>query len=85
MTRPPEEYSAITAPTRLIYGERTRPSTRAVIEILARAIPQAEVRGLPEAGHMSPFTHPGPVSDLLASHFDQASQPIPTQDSGLRT
>ena len=75
MTRTLDEYSAITAPTRLIYGEKTRPAARAVIDILSRAIEHADVRVVPRAGHMSPFTHAPVVSGLIASHLDAVASP----------
>ena len=75
ITRTADEYRAITAPTRLIYGEKTRPAARAVIEILSRAISQADVRVVPGAGHMSPFTHTAAVSGLITSHLDAVHAP----------
>ena len=81
MTRTPDQYGAITRPTRLIYGGKTRPAARAVIDILSRAITHAEVRVVPRAGHMSPFTHPAAISGLIASHLDAVHTPPKLWDS----
>jgi pimeloyl-ACP methyl ester carboxylesterase len=64
------DYAAIAAPTRLIVGGRTRQPARAVIDVLRETVPNAHVRLLPDAGHMSPFTHPQAVGTLITEHVD---------------
>ena len=48
-------------------------------DILLLAIEHATVNVIPEAGHMSPFTHAAAVSGLIASHLDAVSS---TADCG---
>jgi pimeloyl-ACP methyl ester carboxylesterase len=59
------DYAEITAPTLLIAGSRTRAPTRAVVDLLAAAMPNAELEILKGAGHMSPFTHPAELNRLV--------------------
>lgn len=65
-----EGYRLITAPVRLIIGEKTRAPARAVIEVLAKALPNVHVSIVKGAGHMSPFTHARRVNRLIVEHFE---------------
>jgi pimeloyl-ACP methyl ester carboxylesterase len=60
-----KDYAAITAPTLLIAGGKTRAPTRAVVDLLAATLPNATVEILKGAGHMSPFTHPTEFNRLI--------------------
>nr|WP_207537872.1 alpha/beta hydrolase [Sabulicella rubraurantiaca] len=60
-------------PTLLIRGERTRATTRRILDLLHSAIPDARIMEIPGASHMSPITHPGPVSAAIAAHLTRAS------------
>lgn len=60
-----ENYAEIAAPTLLIVGGRTRAPARAVVDLLAATMPNAEIAVLKGAGHMSPFTHPAEVNRLV--------------------
>ena len=66
------DYARITAPTLLVAGSKTRAPARAVVDLLAGALPNAERVTLKGAGHMSPFTHPAELNrvilDFLAAH-----------------
>jgi pimeloyl-ACP methyl ester carboxylesterase len=64
-----EDYAAITAPTLLIVGGKTRAPTRAVIELLGATLPSATVETLRGAGHMSPFTHPAELNRLIVERL----------------
>lgn len=64
------DYAAITAPTLLIMGSKTPPPTRAVTELLSKALPNVELKTLRGAGHMSPFTHPGQVNQMILDHLE---------------
>lgn len=66
---PLHDYAAITAPTLLIVGSKTRAPARAVIELLAATLPSAELKILRGAGHMSPFTHPAEINRLVLDHL----------------
>lgn len=64
-----DDYRAIQAPSRLILGERTRAPARAVIDTLMETLPNAHLRTVPGAGHMSPLTHPQAVAPLIIEHL----------------
>lgn len=65
------DYRRIAAPTRLIMGERTRAPAKAVIDIVMDLLPDAHLRTVPRAGHMSPLTHPQAVAPLVLEHLAQ--------------
>jgi len=50
-------------------GGRTRAPAKAVIDILMNTLPDAELRTVPHAGHMSPLTHPDQVNPLVLAHL----------------
>ncbi len=64
-----DDYRAIQAPTRLIMGGRTRAPARAVIDVLIQTLPDAHLRTIPRAGHMSPLTHPNAIGPLIREHL----------------
>jgi pimeloyl-ACP methyl ester carboxylesterase len=64
-----QDYAAIAAPTLLIVGSKTRKPARAVVDLLAAALPNASVTILKGAGHMSPFTHPAELTRLILNHL----------------
>jgi pimeloyl-ACP methyl ester carboxylesterase len=59
----------MTVPTLLVAGGKTRAPTRAVVDMLGAALPNAQVSVLKGAGHMSPFTHPTEVNRMIAGHL----------------
>jgi pimeloyl-ACP methyl ester carboxylesterase len=69
-TRSVTDYRSITAPTRLVVGQRSPEPARAIVYELAHLIGDAHVRMLPQAGHMSPITHPVEIAALVAEHID---------------
>ncbi len=71
------DYAGVTAPTLLIVGGKTRAPSRAVIDMLSQALPNATVTVLKGAGHMSPFTHPSEVNRLIAGHLAAQRQQEP--------
>jgi pimeloyl-ACP methyl ester carboxylesterase len=64
-----KDYAAVTAPTLLIKGGKTRAPTRAVVDLLGKVLPNAEVAILKGAGHMSPFTHPAELTQMILGHL----------------
>ncbi len=62
---PLSEYARIDAPVLCLSGARTRASAQCVAQILARALPNAEWRQLPGAGHMGPLSHAEEVNHLI--------------------
>jgi pimeloyl-ACP methyl ester carboxylesterase len=65
------DYAAVTAPTLLIAGGKTRAPTRAVVDLLAATLPNAKVEILKGAGHMSPFTHPAELNRQILDYLAQ--------------
>jgi pimeloyl-ACP methyl ester carboxylesterase len=66
------DHAGLRLPTVIVCGERTRAPARRVAELLHSAITGAELAGIPQAGHMSPVTHPGPVSEAIAGAVRRA-------------
>ena len=62
-------YAGVTAPTLLIAGSTTRAPARAVVDLLGATLPQAEIKIVRGAGHMSPFTHPAEINRLVREHL----------------
>jgi pimeloyl-ACP methyl ester carboxylesterase len=71
-TRSVENYRSITAPTRLVVGQRSPEPARAIVYELAHILGDAHVRMLPQAGHMSPITHPVEIAALVAEHIEDS-------------
>ncbi|MGB6923104.1 MAG: alpha/beta hydrolase, partial [Methyloceanibacter sp.] len=64
------DYAGVDAPTLLIVGGKTRKPARAVVDMLAATLPNATVKVLRGAGHMSPFTHPSELNRLILDHLE---------------
>lgn len=60
------------APVLLIDGADSPPVIAAIMQELARRLPQSERLTVPGAGHMVPITHPGAVAAAVAGHLDRA-------------
>ena len=71
------DYSSVTAPTLLIVGSKTREPARAVVDMLGATLPNATVKVLRGAGHMSPFTHPSELNRLIPKALGIESKGIP--------
>ncbi|MBC7895773.1 MAG: alpha/beta fold hydrolase [Cytophagaceae bacterium] len=69
-----DAYRAIASPVRLIAGSRTRATARAAVDVLSAALPNAHVRVVEGAGHMSPFTHADAVSALVVEHVTRGER-----------
>jgi pimeloyl-ACP methyl ester carboxylesterase len=69
--RPLEGWSAITASVHLIYAQRTRTPTRAIMKLLARSYPDWHVHAVPAGGHMAPLARPDLVNPLIAAIIDR--------------
>ncbi|HMI84257.1 MAG TPA: alpha/beta hydrolase [Polyangiaceae bacterium] len=72
---PRATFATISAPTLVLGGERTHPTERRVIEKLAAALSRAELKVLPEMGHMGPITHAAIVNDAIVAHIRASSGP----------
>jgi pimeloyl-ACP methyl ester carboxylesterase len=64
-----KDYAEIDAPTLFIKGGKTRAPARAVVDLLGETLPNAKVATLKGAGHMSPFTHPTELNQLILGHL----------------
>jgi pimeloyl-ACP methyl ester carboxylesterase len=62
-----QDYARIKAATLIIAGSKTRAPARAVVDLLAGALPHAKLVTLKGAGHMSPFTHPAELNRVILS------------------
>ncbi|MBC7896272.1 MAG: hypothetical protein H7066_12730, partial [Cytophagaceae bacterium] len=69
-----DAYGSIASPVRLIAGSRTRATARAAVDVLSAALPNAHVRVVDGAGHMSPFTHADAVSALVVEHVTRGER-----------
>ncbi len=74
---PPAAYGLIEAPTRVLFGEASHPSGRAIAGLLADALPDAGVEMVPEAGHMIPLTHPEPLAAAIEAQLGAAAPDWP--------
>jgi pimeloyl-ACP methyl ester carboxylesterase len=69
---PLETYAGIGAPTLLLRGSRTRPTTHAIVEILRDLMPRARLEVIDGAGHLAPLTHAAQVNAAVAAHVQQS-------------
>ncbi len=67
------DYAALTAPTLILCGERSPAPSRRIVEMLADAMPNARVKRIPGAGHMSPLTHRDHVNTAIRDHLRRAA------------
>jgi pimeloyl-ACP methyl ester carboxylesterase len=67
-----EDVCDIEVPTLLVQGGGTKLPSRCVCKRLRAALPEAEFRLVPGAGHMLPVTHRDEVNRLIAAHLDRA-------------
>lgn len=65
-------------PTLLVQGEVSPAPTRRIGELLARVLPDADVRFIAGAGHMAPITHREAVNTLVIAHIAANSGSAPT-------
>ena len=56
----------IQCPTLIIAAEDSRGPAKRVAEIVAAAVPQAQLKTIADAGHMAPVTHPEIINPLIA-------------------
>ena len=64
-------YRDLTCPVTLVQGSRSTSAAHAVIDALSTQLPNSNRREIPGAGHMSPFTHPEAVFDLVRAHLER--------------
>lgn len=59
------DLQAVTSPTLLLCGEKTRSSMHRMSAILRRALPEVEYQEIQGAGHLSPITHAARVNEIV--------------------
>lgn len=59
----------ITAPTTVVYGDKTTVAAVAMAKLVARSIPAARLLHVPGLSHMAPLSQPDRVHPILADHF----------------
>jgi pimeloyl-ACP methyl ester carboxylesterase len=64
-----DTIAGICVPTLLICGGRTRKPARRVMEKIRSALPGAKYLEIPDAGHMSPLSHPAVVAAAIRDHI----------------
>ncbi len=64
-----DECHGIRVPTLVLVGARTAPRYRRMTELVAEHVPGARLEILPEAGHMSPLTHPEEMAAAIERHL----------------
>lgn len=65
------EIAAIAAPVRLMQGETTQPSAKAVVDAVAGLIDGAAVTEIAGAGHLSPVERPDVVAQEIAAFLTE--------------
>ena len=65
------ECRSLRTPVTIACGAMTYAPDRRVTEILKDTISHARYVTIPEAGHMSPLTHPAEVGRIIREHLDQ--------------
>lgn len=64
-----DDYRAVDCPVTLVRGGRSPRPAAAVVDVLTEILPGAQVKDIPSAGHMSPFTHKKDVTALVLGHL----------------
>ncbi len=68
-----DDLRALPMPITLLAGAESPESARAVLRLLAAALPQARMLELAGLGHMGPVTHPGVVNPVIEAALAQAA------------
>jgi pimeloyl-ACP methyl ester carboxylesterase len=72
-----ERFATIRAPVVLLGGEKSPDwISRALLEELGQAIPNATVRILPGAGHLAPEERPDELAGIVLDHRQAAARAV---------
>ena len=71
------------APTLLVYGTTSPLPTRRICDLLARILPEAQLKTIAGAGHMSPVTHRDQVNAMIMAQVDENSGRSPRVSNAL--
>ena len=69
---PPAAYRLLEQPLLVMYGARTTVAGRRMAELLAEAVPHAELEVFANAGHMAPLTRARHVLARIELNFLRA-------------
>jgi pimeloyl-ACP methyl ester carboxylesterase len=72
-----EDFRLMTVPTLLLHGTSSPLPTRRICELLARVLPEAQLKTIGGAGHMAPVTHRDQVNALVIAQLDSNSGRAP--------
>ena len=64
-------YAGINVPTLILCGTHSPGRSRTIVRLLAEALPRARHCTVPDAGHMSPITHPAEVNRFILEHLSK--------------
>lgn len=83
------DFRSMTVPTLLLYGTSSPLPARRICHLLARILPEAQLRTITGAGHMAPVTHRDQVNATviaqLDSHSGQASRCLAVAETSSGT
>lgn len=65
------DLADIAVPAAMLCAENTKPAARRMADILRATIPNIEYAGIPDAGHMSPITHPQLVNPIIVDFLER--------------
>ena len=68
-----EDFRLMTVPTLLLHGTSSPLPTRRICELLARILPEAQLKTIGGAGHMAPVTHRDQVNAMVIAQLDSNS------------
>lgn len=68
-----DDFRLMTVPTLLLRGTSSPLPTRCICEMLARILPEAELKTIGGAGHMAPVTHRDQVNAMVVAQLDSNS------------
>jgi pimeloyl-ACP methyl ester carboxylesterase len=64
-------YAGVNLPTLILCGTHSPGPSRTIVRLLAEALPCAQHCAVPDAGHMSPITHPAEVNRFILEHLSK--------------
>ncbi len=69
-------YASATVPTLVLRGELAHPAVRRSNELVAQALPHADLIYVADAGHFMIATHPADVAALVEAHASAAADAV---------
>jgi pimeloyl-ACP methyl ester carboxylesterase len=72
----PAVLGAISAPVMVVLGSKTKPFFITSARYVGDHVPNAQLRGVPGAGHAAPLTHPEALAEAVTDFFSPAQQRV---------